>query len=46
MATYAWLSNAVRRELLGAAACQTHTPNYQFLLVFDSLVDISLIVAH
>lgn len=29
MATYAWLSNAVRTELLGAAAWHTHTPNYQ-----------------
>lgn len=46
MATYAWLSIAVRRELLGAAACQTHTPNYQFLFIFDSLVDISLIPMH
>lgn len=28
MATYPWLSNAVWKELLGAAACQTYTPNY------------------
>lgn len=37
MATYPWLSRTACWELLGAAACQTHTLNYKFLFDFDSL---------
>lgn len=39
MAIYPWLSHTVCWELLGAAACQTHTLNYKFLFDFDSLED-------
>lgn len=39
MATYPWLSHTACWELLGAAACQTHTLNYKFLFDFDSLED-------
>lgn len=44
MATYRWLSSTVCWELLGAAACQTHTLSYKFLFDFDSFGDILLIL--
>lgn len=39
MATYPWPSHTACWELLGAAACQTHTLDYKFLFDFDSLED-------